>query len=127
MSNNDNSKKKTYFELKQNEELKQSGLVTNSVYNIYTYNVKISLNHKACADIIFTIDHKKWQNNLDIIAKEAKENGIEDTKSIRLLKNHLNDNHDIILFESNNVNGGDDDDEEKEKSKEKSQLSSIQK
>ena len=121
MSNNDNSKKKTYFELKQDEELKQSGLVTNSVYNIYTYNVKISLNHKACADIIFTIDHKKWQNNLDIIAKEAKENGIEDTKSIRLLKNHLNDNHDMILFESNNVSGGGGagGDEEKEKSKRK--------
>jgi len=116
-NNNDNSKRIIY--LKKSQALMQSGLVTDSVYYIDTLDVKISLNHKACADIIFTIDHKKWQNNLDIIAKEAKENGIEDTKSIRLLKNHLNDNHAIILFESNNVNGGGDDDEEKEKSKRK--------
>jgi hypothetical protein len=60
MSNNnnkDNSKKNIL--LKQSDRLKQTGLVTNSVYYIDTNNVKISLNHTTCADIIFTIDRKK--------------------------------------------------------------------
>jgi hypothetical protein len=96
-NNNDNSK---VIELKQNEKLKQSGLVTKSIYYIDTHAVKISLNHEACTDIIFTIDHKKWQNNLDIIDEMAEENGIHDKESKFLLKGHLNDNYNEIIIES---------------------------
>lgn len=90
-NNNDNSKKNIL--LKKSDRLKQAGLVTNSVYYIDTHNVKISLNHTTCADIIFTIDRKKWQNNLDTITKMAEEYGIHDNELKLLLKNHLNDNH----------------------------------
>ena len=55
MSNNDNDSKKV-IQLKKSVQLKQSGLVTDSVYYIDTHNVKISLNHDAGADIILTLD-----------------------------------------------------------------------
>jgi len=100
-NNNDNSTKKI-IELKQSDQLKQNGLVTNSVYYIDTNDVRISLNHDACTDTIFTIDRKKWQNNLNTIAEMAEENGINDEESKRLLKSHLNDNYDEIL-EANNI------------------------
>jgi hypothetical protein len=99
--NNDNSK--NIIKLKKSETLKQNGLVTDSVYYIDTNDVKISLNHDACADIIFTIDRKKWQNNLDTMVEMAEDNGIFDKKLKQLLISHLNDNHDeILLFAANN-------------------------
>ena len=91
-----NSKK--IIHLKQSNELKGSGLVTNSVYYIDTHDIKISLNHVASTDIIFTIDCKKWQNNLNTIDEMAEENGIHDKESKQLLKGHLNDNHDEIKY-----------------------------
>jgi hypothetical protein len=96
INSNDNSKK--IIILKQSDRLKQKGLVTKSIYYIDTNNVKISLNHSANADLIFTIDRKKWQNNLNTIVEMAEENGIIDNESKRLLKSHLNDNHDEILL-----------------------------
>ena len=96
MSNNNNDNSKRIIELKRSDLLKQSGLVTKSVYYIATHNVKISLNHNTCADIIFTIDRKKWQNNLNTIADIAEENGIDDKGLKLLLKKHLNDNHEIL-------------------------------
>jgi hypothetical protein len=101
-SDNNNNYNSKVIELKKSEKLKQSGLVTKSVYYIDTQDVKISLNHDAFTDIIFTIDRKKWQNNLDIIDEMAEENGIHDKESKRLLKGHLNDNHDEIIIESIN-------------------------
>ena len=94
-NNNDNSKK--VIQLKQSDTLRQSGLITDSVYYTDTHDIKISLNHAVNADIIFTIDKKKWQNNHIAIAEQAKEYGIHDKESIQLLKYHLNDNHDEIL------------------------------
>ena len=103
-TNNDNSfTTKRIIHLKQSDPLRQSGLVTDSVYYIDTHDIKISLNHNACADIIFTIDRKKWQNNLDTIAEMAEENGIYDKESKRLLKYHLNDNHDEILAQTTTI------------------------
>jgi hypothetical protein len=99
-NNNDNSKKNIL--LKQSDRLKQTGLVTKSVYYIDTHDIKISLNHNTCTDIIFTIDCKKWQNNLNTITEMAEENGIHHIELKRLLKNHLNDNHDEILEANNN-------------------------
>ena len=96
-SDNNNNENSKIIKLKQSNELKQSGLVTNSLYYIDTHDVKISLNHQACTDIIFTIDRKKWQNNLDTIVEMAEENGIHDKESKHLLKKHLNDNHDEII------------------------------
>jgi hypothetical protein len=104
-NNNNNENSKKIIELKQSNRLKQTGLVTNSVYYIDTQNVKISLNHSTCADIIFTIDSKKWQNNLDTITKMAEENGIYDKESKQLLKNHLNDNHEHLVFTTAAVRG----------------------
>ena len=77
-NNNENLK---VIKLNQSEALKQNGLVTNSVYYINTNDVKISLNHDACTDIIFTIDLKKWQNNLNTVREMAEENGIYDKES----------------------------------------------
>ena len=88
---------KNIIKLKQSEALKQNGLVTDSVYYTDTNDVKISLNHAINSDIIFTIDKKKWQNNLNTIVEQAEDNGIFDKQSKRLLKSHLNDNHDEIL------------------------------
>jgi hypothetical protein len=88
MSNNNNNNSKKIIHLKQNKQLQKSGLVTKSVYYIETLDIKISLNHVASTDIIFTIDHKKWQNNLDTIAEMAEENGITDNESKKLLKDH---------------------------------------
>jgi hypothetical protein len=100
MSNNDNNSKKV-IQLKKSVQLKQSGLVTDSVYYIDTHDVKISLNHDAGTDIILTLD-KKWQKNLNTIVEMAEENGIFDKESKRLLISHLNDNHDEILEANNN-------------------------
>ena len=111
-NNNDNSKK--IIELKRSDRLKQTGLVTNSVYYIDTHNVKISLNHSTCADIIFTIDRKKWQNNLDTITEMAEENGIDDKESKQLLKNHLNDNHEHLVFPTAATDRGEESQEEEE-------------
>ena len=97
-NNNDNSfTTRRIIQLKRRYELKQNGLVTDSVYYIDTNDVKISLNHAVNSDIIFTIDKKKWQNNLNTIVEQAEDNGIDDKESLRLLKYHLNDNHDEIL------------------------------
>jgi hypothetical protein len=93
-NNNNNSK---IIELKPSARLIESGLVPKSVFYIDSHDVKISLNHKACTDIIFTIDRKKWQNNLDTMEEMAEENGITEKENILLLKSHLNDNHDEIL------------------------------
>ncbi len=101
-NNNNDSNSQKIIPLKRSDRLKQSGLVTNSVYYVDTHDVRISLNHNACADIIFTIDRKKWQNNLNTIAEMAEENGIHDKESKRLLQRHLNDNHDEILLETEN-------------------------
>jgi hypothetical protein len=98
-NNNDNSKR--IIHLKKSHALMQSGLVTDSVYYIDTHDIKISLNHNACTDIILTLD-KKWQNNLNTIVEMAEENGIFDKESKRLLISHLNDNHDEILEANNN-------------------------
>ena len=95
MINEDNDK--NIVKLKQREALKQNGLITNSVYYVDTNDIKISLNHAVNADIIFTIDKKKWQNNLNTIVEMAEENGIHDNESKKLLKNHLNDNHDVLV------------------------------
>ena len=96
-NNNDNNISKNIIKLKQSEALKQYGLVTDSVYYTDTNDVKISLNHAINSDIIFTIDKKKWQNNLNTIVEQAEDNGIHDKESKRLLISHLNDNHDEIL------------------------------
>ena len=97
-NNNDNSfTTRRIIYLKQSEALKQYGLVTDSVYYIDTNDVKISLNHAINSDIIFTIDKKKWQNNLNTIVEQAEDNGIYDTESKQLLQSHLNDNHEEIL------------------------------
>ncbi|MGH9982060.1 MAG: hypothetical protein ACRD6U_10965 [Nitrososphaeraceae archaeon] len=118
-NNNDNSKR--IIHLKKSEELQSSGLVTDSVYYIDTHDIKISLNHNACADIIFTLDHKKWQKNLNTIEEMVEENGITEKETIRLLKYHLNDNHDeiynSITNEGSNNNDTDDDDDDDNKSK----------
>jgi hypothetical protein len=95
MSYNNNSK--NIIKLKKSEVLKQNGLVNDSVYYLNTNTVKISLNHAINSDIIFTIDKKKWQNNLNTIVAQAEDNGIYDHESKRLLISHLNDNHDEIL------------------------------
>ena len=95
--NNNNDYSKNIIKLKQSEALKQNGLVTDSVYYIDTNDLKISLNHAINSDIIFTIDRKKWQNNLNTMVEQAEDNGIFDKKSKRLLISHLNDNHDEIL------------------------------
>src|SRR5687768_1069402 len=97
MAPNNNDSSKRIIHLKKSHPLIQSGLVTDSVYYIDTHEVKISLNHNASADIIFTINHKKWQNNLNELAKQAEENGISETKNILLLKSHVNHNHDEII------------------------------
>jgi hypothetical protein len=107
MSYNNNNISKKIIKLKQSEALKQNGLVTDSVYYIDTNDVKISLNHAKNSDIIFTIDKKKWQNNLNTIVEQAEDNGIYDRESKRLLISHLNDNHDEILaavFSNTNTN-----------------------
>ena len=101
-SDNNNNENAKVIELKQNEKIKRSGLVTKSRYYIDTHVVKITLNHDAAADIIFTADLKKWQNNLDIIDEMAEENGIHDKESKLLLKGHFNDNHDEIFIVSRN-------------------------
>ena len=111
-NNNDNSKK--IIELKQGDRIKQTGLVTNSVYYIDTHNVKISLNHTTCADIIFTIDRKKWQNNLNTITEMAEEYGIHDNELKQLLKNHLNDNHEVLVFTTAATDRGEESQEEEE-------------
>ena len=81
-NNNDNSfTTRRIIHLKQSEALKQYGLVTDSVYYIDTNDVKISLNHAINSDIIFTIDKKKWQNNLNTIVEQAEDNGIDDKES----------------------------------------------
>ena len=56
MNSTDNNNSKRTIHLKQSNALKQSGLVTDSVYYTDTNNIRISLNHNACADIIFTIN-----------------------------------------------------------------------
>jgi energy-coupling factor transporter ATP-binding protein EcfA2 len=109
MSNDEinNGYSKNIIKLKRSEALKQNGLVTDSVYYIDTNDVKISLNHAINSDIIFTIDKKKWQNNLNTIVEQAEDNGIFDKESKRLLISHLNDNHDEILaaaFSNTNTN-----------------------
>ena len=88
-NNTNNHYSKNIIKLKQSEALKQNGLVTDSVYYIDTNDVKISLNHALNSDIIFTIDKKKWQNNLDTVAEMAEENGIYDRESKRLLTSHF--------------------------------------
>jgi hypothetical protein len=103
-SENNNKDSKNIIKLKQSETLKRNGLVTDSVYYIDTNIVKISLNHAVNGDIIFTVDKNKWQKNLDTIAEMAQENGIFDKDSIRLLKFHLNDNHDEIVRAFSKVN-----------------------
>jgi hypothetical protein len=117
-----NNENPQFISLKQSEVLKQSGLVTNSVYYIDTYDIKISLNHNASADIIFTIDRKKWQNNLYTIDVMAEENGIHDTESKKLLKRHLNDNHDEIVIHFATAKNNDDYEEKGEESKSLSQI-----
>ena len=121
MSNNDNNSKKV-IQLKKSVQLKQSGLVTDSVYYIDTHDVKISLNHNACADIIFTIDSKKWQNNLNTIVEMAEENGINDKESKQLLQRHLNDNHDTILTFSTSITNHDKNQEEVKEKKSKPKI-----
>jgi hypothetical protein len=97
MNKDESNISKNIIKLKQSEALKQNGLVIDSVYYIDTNDIRISLNHAVNADIIFTLDKNKWQKNLDIIAELAQENGLFDKDSIRLLKFHLNDNHDKIV------------------------------
>jgi hypothetical protein len=94
---NNNKDSKNIIKLKQSEALKQNGLVIDSVYYTNTNDVKISLNHAINSDIIFTIDKKKWQNNLNTIVEQAEDNGIFDKELKQLLIRHLNDNHDEIL------------------------------
>ena len=94
--NKDISKNKI-IRLKQSEALKQNGLVIDSVYYTNTNDVKISLNHAVNADIIFTIDKKKWQNNFNTIVEQAEEYGIYNKELKQLLIRHLNDNHEEIL------------------------------
>lgn len=62
-NNNNHANSTRIIQLNKSKLLKDSGLVIDSVYYIDTHNIKISLNHNACADIIFTLDLKKWQNN----------------------------------------------------------------
>jgi hypothetical protein len=97
IDNDKNNNSKNIIKLKRSEALKQHGLVSDSVYYIDSNDVKISLNHAINSDIIFTIDKKKWQNNLNTIVEQAEDNGIFDKESKRLLISHLNDNHDEIL------------------------------
>src|SRR5688572_15444096 len=104
-----NNESKNIIKLKQSEALKQNGLVTKSVYYVDTNDIRISLNHDTCADIIFTIDRKKWQNNLNTIVEMAEENGIHDKELKQLLKNHLSDNYESILESNNNDDDVDDD------------------
>ena len=124
-NNNNNDTSKKVIQLKRSDRVKQSGLVTDSVYYIDTHDVKISLNHKACADIIFTIDRKKWQNNLNTTTEMAEENGIHDKESKQLLKNHLNDNHDEILRLYNATANDDHQELEEEEEGEHKSLSQI--
>ena len=70
-TNNNKSNSKKIIHLKKSDKLKGSGLVTNSVYYIDTHDIKISLNHVASTDIIFTIDCKQWQNNLRAYPKSS--------------------------------------------------------
>ena len=119
MTSPDNNNSKRTIHLKQSNALKQSGLVTDSVYYTDTNDIRISLNHNACADIIFTIDRKKWQNNLYTVAEMAEENGICDKES-KLLKNHLNDNYDEILTLSTTTSNDDKNQEEEETTGQKS-------
>lgn len=113
---NDNPK---VIKLKQSKQLEDTRLVTKSIFYIDTHSVRISLNHSANGDILFTIDEKKWQNNLDIIDKQAEENGINDKNLKKLLRYHLNDNHDEILkgFSNTATNGANSVGEEQEKEK----------
>jgi energy-coupling factor transporter ATP-binding protein EcfA2 len=97
IDNNENNSSKNTIKLKQSEALIKNGLVTDSVYYIDTNDVKISLNHAVNTTIIFTVDRKKWQNNLDTIVEQAEEYGIYDNESKRLLISHLNDNYDEII------------------------------
>jgi hypothetical protein len=112
----DNSKNKI-IKLKQSEELKQNGLVTDSVYYIDTNDVKITLNHAINTDIIFTVDKKKWQTNYITIEGLAEEYGILDKESIKLLKYHLSDNHDEIVTYLTTSKNDDDREEKEEESK----------
>ena len=111
-NNNDNFQR--IIHLKKSHALMQSGLVTDSVYYIDTHDVRISLNHNACTDIILTIDQKKWHNNLNTIVEMAEENGIHDKESKQLLQRHLNDNHDTILTFSTTITNHDKNQEEAE-------------
>jgi hypothetical protein len=121
-NNNNHANSTRIIQLDKSKLLKDSGLVIDSVYYIDTHNIKISLNHNACADIIFTLDCKKWQNNLNTIAEMAEENGVYDKKSKQLLQRHLNDNHDKILTFSTNITNPDKNQEEVEEEKSKRKI-----
>jgi hypothetical protein len=97
IDNDKNNETKNIIKLKQSETLKHNGLVIDSVYYIDTNDIRISLNHAVNADIIFTVDRKKWQNNFNTIVEQAEDNGIFDKELKQLLIRHLNDNHDEIL------------------------------
>jgi hypothetical protein len=99
-SNNGNSQR--IIHLKQSQNLIENGLVKYAVYEIDTNNIKISLNHDANSDIIFTIDKKKWQNNHKFLLDEAEEYGINGKEQRLLLKRLLNDNENLILADYNN-------------------------
>jgi hypothetical protein len=98
---------------------KEGGLIKGAIYDIDTNNIRISLNHYANSDIVYTIDKKKWHTNHKLLLDEAELYGIKDIKDIVELKALLNDNEKLILADySNNGNSQEISDDQDEKEKE---------
>jgi hypothetical protein len=96
-------------ELKQSDDVVKSGLIKSGVYYTNNHLVKITLNHDAIADIVFTADeNNKWQNNIKMLWDQAEVYSIGKEHKSTFYR-FLNDNQDIITPDKNsydNNNGG---------------------
>ncbi len=91
-------------ELKQSPEVKNSELIKEGFYYPDRNRVKISLNGKINADIVFTPIIDDWPRNIKIVWDQAQVYGYTDKTQRSIFYRFLNDNEDILTSPNNTSN-----------------------
>ncbi len=94
--NNNNAR-----ELKQSPEVQKSELIKEAYYYPDNNRVKISLNGKIDADIVFTLVIDDWTRNIKIVMDQAQAYGYTDKAHRSIFYRFINDNEDILTSSNN--------------------------
>lgn len=88
-----------FIHLELSKKLQDEEIIKSFVKDIKTNCIKLEFNHKyEDSNVVLPINRNNWLKFLESVEKRIKEKGIGiNDEHIRLIKNALDDNHEIIL------------------------------